>query len=92
MAAPKPLDVVRLQEALDMIEAGNLGDAAQQLAPLVRAKRFTRPSRINPEALEVDEVKGWLQSAIDDPAGEDARFYVERAYYKLRTQRSADAS
>jgi hypothetical protein len=92
MAAPKPLDVVRLKEALELIESGKLGEAADKIAPLVRAKRFTRPSRINPEALEVDEVKGWIQTAIDDPAGEDARFYVERAYYKLRTQRSADAS
>ena len=60
------------------------------LAPIVRGKRFTRPSRVLAEPLEVSEVEGWLRMAIDDPGSDDARFYVERAYYKLRTLRAAD--
>jgi hypothetical protein len=36
-------------------------------------------------------VKGWLRTAIADPSSDDARFYVDRAYYKLRTQRPAEA-
>jgi hypothetical protein len=35
-------------------------------------------------------VTDWLKSAIADPASDDARFYVERAYYKLRRYRSAE--
>ena len=60
----------------------------QTLAPLVRGKRFTRPSRLNAESVEVDEVKAWLRIAIADPDSPDSLFMVERAYYKLRTQAS----
>jgi hypothetical protein len=56
---------------------------------MVKGKRFTRPSRLNAEAVEVDELKAWLQAAIADPSSPDSRFMVERAYYKLRTQRTA---
>jgi hypothetical protein len=55
----------------------------------VRGKRFTRPSRMNAESVEVDEVKAWLRDAIADPSSPDSRFMVERAYYKLRTQAQA---
>lgn len=88
MAAP--LDADRIRRALELIEQGQLGDAMEMLAPIVRAKRFTRPSRVLAEPLEVSEVEGWLRSAIDDPGSDDARYYVERAYYKLRTLRTAD--
>jgi len=47
-----------------MVEAGQLAEAAQLLGPLVRGKRFTRPSRMNAESVEVDEVKAWLRDAI----------------------------
>ncbi len=59
---------------------------------MVKGKRFTRPSRLNAEAVEVDELKAWLKSAIADPSSPDSRFMVERAYYKLRTQRTAQES
>lgn len=88
MAAP--LDIDRLRGALALVEAGDLEAAAEALAPVVRGKRFTRPSKMQAEPLEVSEVAGWLRAAVRDPAGEDARFYVDRAYYKLRTLRSAD--
>ncbi|MDQ3210145.1 MAG: hypothetical protein M3Q20_03045 [Actinomycetota bacterium] len=56
---------------------------------MMRGKRCTRPSRMNAEAVEVDEVKGWLREAIADPSSADSRFMVERAYYKLRTLATA---
>lgn len=84
-----PIDVDRIEEALKLVEADQLADAAQLLGPLVRGKRFTRPSRMNAEAVEVDEVKAWLREAIADPSSPDSRFMVERAYYKLRTQATA---
>ena len=37
----------------------------QALAPLVRGKRFTRPSRLNAESVEVDEVKAYLEGQVD---------------------------
>jgi hypothetical protein len=89
--AVTPIDVDRLQETLVLIDQGELGEAVKLLAPLVKSKRHTRPSRVNAEQLEVDEVKGWLLTAIADPSSDDARFYVDRAYYKLRTQRPAEA-
>jgi hypothetical protein len=85
-----PLDADRLNEALSLIDAGRLQDAMELLAPIVRGKRFTRPSKVLAEPLEVAEVEGWLRTAIKDPGADDARFYVERAYYKLRTLRTAD--
>jgi hypothetical protein len=88
MAAP--LDADRILKALTQIEHDQLNDAMETLAPIVRGKRYTRPSRVLAEPLEVSEVEEWLQAAIDDPASDDARFYVERAYYKLRTLRSVD--
>jgi len=84
------LDTDRLRGALAMVDRGELQEAMESLAPIVRAKRFTRASRVLAEPLEVSEVKGWLQAAIDDPGSDDARFYVDRAYYKLRTLRTAD--
>lgn len=84
-----PIDVDRIEEALRLVEADQLGEAAKQLGPLVKGKRFTRPSRMNAEAVEVDEVKAWLREAIADPSSPDSRFMVERAYYKLRTQAQA---
>ena len=56
---------------------------------MVRGKRFTRPSRLNAESVEVDEVKGWLREALADPTSADSKFMVERAYYKLRTLATA---
>jgi hypothetical protein len=85
-----PLDVDRLTRALQLIEDGELNDAMKLLAPIVRGKRFTRPSQVHAEPLEVSEVEGWLKNAIEDPGSDDARFYVDRAYYKLRTLRAAD--
>ena len=79
-----------MRDALQLVEQGRLTDAASALGPLVRAKRFTRPSRMNPEAEEIDEVKAWLAEVIADPDSADARFLIERSYYKLRTQRPAD--
>jgi hypothetical protein len=89
MAAP--LDSDRLREALAMVDREELQEAMELLAPIVRAKRFTRASRVLAEPLEVSEVRDWLRAAIEDPGSDDARFYVDRAYYKLRTLRSADA-
>ncbi len=89
MAAP--LDALRLREALASVERDELQEAMELLAPIVRGKRFTRASRVMiPEPLEVSEVRSWLQTAIDDPGSDDARFYVDRAYYTLRTLRAAD--
>ena len=31
-------------------------------------------------------MKAWLREVASDPSGADARFMVERAYYKLRSQ------
>jgi hypothetical protein len=88
MAAP--LDALRLRQALASVDRDELQEAMELLSPIVRGKRFTRASRVMPEPLEVSEVKNWLQAAIDDPGSDDARFYVDRAYYKLRTLRTAD--
>ncbi|HEY6566016.1 MAG TPA: hypothetical protein VI341_00740 [Actinomycetota bacterium] len=55
----------------------------------MKRKRQTRAGRMNAEAMEVDELKGWLRDAIADPDSPDSVFMVERAYYKLRTQRPA---
>jgi hypothetical protein len=84
------LDADRLRKALTLVEQDQLTEAMKLIGPIVRSKRFTRPSSVMAEPLEVSEVRGWLQGAIDDPAGDDARYYVERAYYKLRTLRTAD--
>jgi hypothetical protein len=85
-----PVDADRLHRAIALIEQGQLNEAMELLAPVVRGKRYTRPSQVLAEPLEVSEVRGWLQTAIDDPGSDDARFYVERAYYKLRTLRAPD--
>lgn len=85
-----PLDADRLTKALGLVEQDRLNDAMELLGPIVRGKRFTRPSSVNAEPLEVSEVRGWLQNAIDDPGSDDARYYVDRAYYKLRTLRTPD--
>jgi hypothetical protein len=85
MTAPKPLDVDRLSEALKLVGAKDVEGAIQALAPMVSGRRFTRASGRLAEPLEIDEVTDWL-----DPTSDDARFFVERAYYKLRRYRSAD--
>ena len=85
-----PLDTDRLNQALALIEDGQLTGSMHVLAPVVRGKRFTKPSGAVAEPLEVDEVARWLRAAIDDPGSDDARFLVNRAYYKLRTLRTAD--
>jgi hypothetical protein len=90
VTAPKPLDVDRLSGALSSVSAGDVEGAIQHLAPMVSGRRFTRPSGRVAEPLEIDEVTDWLTSALADPTSDDARFYVERAYYKLRRYRSAD--
>jgi len=90
MTAAKPLDVDRLSGALSLVELGDVEGAIQHLAPMVSRRRFTRPSGRVAEPLEIDEVTDWLTSALADPMSDDARFYVERAYYKLRRYRSAD--
>jgi hypothetical protein len=87
-----PADGDRVSEALRLVEANELGDAATLLGPLFRAKRHIRASHLNAEPTEVDEVKGWLRAAIADPGSEDSRFMVERAYYKLRTLRDPGAT
>jgi hypothetical protein len=79
----------RISEALQLVEAGELGQAADTLGPLIRGKRHIRASNLNAEQDEVDEVMGWLRAALADPGSSDSRFFVERAYYKLRTQRQA---
>jgi len=79
------IDVDKIAEALRLVEHDQLGEAAQLLGGMIRSKRFTRPSRMNAESVEVDEVKAWLREAIADPSSGDSRFMVERAYYKLRT-------
>jgi hypothetical protein len=85
-----PLDADRLRHVLGLIERGDLTEAMELLAPVVRGKRFTRPSGALAEPLEVAEIERWLRAAIDDPGSPDARFLVDRVYYKLRTLRSAD--
>src|SRR5690242_14620707 len=90
MTAPKPLDVDRLSAALDRVGRGDVEGAIQNLAPMVSGRRFTRASGRLAEPLEIDEVTDWLTSALADPTSDDARFFVERAYYKLRRYRSAD--
>jgi hypothetical protein len=77
----KPLDADRLREALAAI---------QQLTPMVSRRRFTRPSGRLAEPLEIDEITGWLTTALNDPTSDDAPFLVERAYYKLRRYRTDD--
>jgi hypothetical protein len=54
------------------------------------AATFMRPSGRIAGPLEIDEVTDWLRSVLADPTSEDARFYVERAYYKLRRYRSPE--
>jgi hypothetical protein len=90
VTAPKPLDVDRLSEALNLVRAGDVEGAIQRLAPMVTGRRFTRASGRLAEPLEIDEVTDWLTSALADPTSDDARFFVERAYYKLRRYRSTD--
>ncbi|HJX08607.1 MAG TPA: hypothetical protein VJ736_11110, partial [Actinomycetota bacterium] len=90
MTVAKALDLDRLREARSLVEGADVEAAIQQLAPMVSRRRFTRPSGRLAESLEIDEVTGWLTSALEDPTSDDARFYVERAYYKLRRYRSAE--
>jgi hypothetical protein len=85
-----PIEAGRIRDALGLIEHNQLNEAMELIGPVVQGKRHTLPGRLMPEPLEVSEVEGWLRVAIDDPDSDDARFYVERAYYKLRTLRLAD--
>jgi hypothetical protein len=86
--AGKPLDEAHLREALSLVEGGDVEAAIKQLTPMVSRKRFTRPSGRVAEPLEIEEVTGWLATALEDPTADDAPFFVERAYYKLRRYRS----
>lgn len=85
-ARGRPTDDARIREALRLLDADELAAAAAQLAPMVGRKRPVRGGRATPEAEEVDEVRTWLRSLAADPGTADARFMVERAYYKLRSQ------
>jgi hypothetical protein len=85
-ARGRVLDGPRIREVLRLLDADELSDAAASLAPLVGRKRPVRGGRATPEAEEVDEVKAWLRAVASDPDAADARFMVERAYYKLRSQ------
>ena len=80
------MDGARIQEVLKLVEAGELGEAAQLLSPLVGKKRLVRGGRATPEAEEIDEVKVWLRKILAAPDAADARFMAERTYYKLRSQ------
>ncbi len=79
----------RIAEALRLVDAGDLAEAAVVLGPMIRSKRHIRASNLNAEQDEVDELRGWLAEALADPDSADSKFLVERAYYKLRTQRQA---
>lgn len=79
-------DAGRIRVALAHLDAGELAAAAAQLGPMVSRKRPVRGGRSTPESEEIDEVKTWLRTVEADPSATDARFMVERAYYKLRTQ------
>jgi hypothetical protein len=80
------MDGSRIREVLRLLDADELADAAAGLAPLVGRKRPVRGGRASPESEEIDEVKAWLRAVASDPDAADARFMVERAYYKLRSQ------
>jgi hypothetical protein len=80
------MDGAKIRRVLNLVEAGKLGEAAQLLAPMVGRKRLVRGGRATPELEEIDEVKQWLRKVLADPDATDARFLVERTYYKLRSQ------
>jgi hypothetical protein len=80
------MDGAKIKRVLTLVEAGKLGEAAQLLAPMVGKKRLVRGGRATPELEEIDEVKQWLRKVLADPDATDARFLVERTYYKLRSQ------
>ena len=84
------IDVSRIQEVVQLIEAGDLTQAANRLGPMVSGKRSIRGGRSTPEAEEIDEVKKWLGEVVADPDDPGARFLVERSYYKLRSQLPKD--
>ena len=63
----KALDADRLRAALAAVKEKDVEAAIQQLAPMVSRRRFTRPSGRLAEPLEIDEITGWLTSALDDP-------------------------
>ena len=75
---------------MQLIEAGDLTQAANRLGPMVSGKRSIRGGRSTPEAEEIDEVKKWLGEVVADPDDPGARFLVERSYYKLRSQLPKD--
>ena len=80
------MDGARIREVLRLLDADELASAAAALGPLVGRKHPVRGGRATPASEEVDEVKAWLRAVVSDPAAADARFMVERAYYKLRSQ------
>ncbi len=80
------MDGAKIQQVLKLVEAGKLDEAARLLAPMVGKKRLVRGGRATPELEEIDEVKEWLRTVVADPDAADARFLVERTYYKLRSQ------
>ena len=65
--AGKPLDEAHLREALSAVEGGDVEAAIKELTPMVGRKRFTRPSGRVAEPLEIEEVTGWLATALEDP-------------------------
>ena len=75
---------------MQLIDAGDLTQAANRLGPMVSGKRSIRGGRSTPEAEEIDEVKKWLGEVVADPDDPGARFLVERSYYKLRSQLPKD--
>jgi hypothetical protein len=80
------MDGAKIKQVLKLVEAGKLEEAAQLLSPMVGKKRLVRGGRATPELEEIDEVKLWLRKVLADPDATDARFMVERTYYKLRSQ------
>ena len=90
VAKAKQLDVDRLRDALSLVKGGDVEAAIERLQPMVSRRRFTRPSGRVAEPLEIETVTEWLTSAVGDPTSDDAPFYVERAYYKLRRYRSPE--
>ena len=87
----RAIDERRIRETLRLLDAGELSDAAASLGPMVGRKRPVRAGRAAPEAEEIDEVRTWLRAVVAEPTAHDARFMIERAYYKLRSQLPTEA-
>ena len=90
-ARGRPIDERSIRETLRLLDADEQAEAAASLGPMVGRKRPVRGGRAAPEAEEIDEVRTWLRAVVADPASHDARFMIERAYYKLRSQLPTEA-